>query len=88
VARTVLRGDRRSNAAVLPDNKNHYVRDTVWHEDAQHINNGTAPHVKATLTNTANSLLRLHGHTEITRTTEWISRDPHRALPLLATQRN
>jgi len=67
------------------ENMSHYVRDTVWHEDAQHINNGTAPHVKATLTNTANSLLRLHGHTEIKRTTEWISRDPLRALPLLVT---
>jgi len=67
------------------ENKSHYVRDTVWHEDAQHINKGTAPHVKATLTNTANSLLRLHGHTEIKRTTEWISRDPLRALPLLVT---
>ena len=70
------------------ENKSHYVRDTVWNEDAQHINNGTAPHVKATLTNTANSLLRLHGHTDIKRTTEWISRDPLRALPLLVTQRN
>ena len=70
------------------ENKSHYVRDTVWHEDAQHINNGTAPHVKATLANTANSLLRLHGHTDIKRTTEWISRNPLRALALLVTQRN
>jgi predicted transposase YbfD/YdcC len=70
------------------ENKSHYVRDTVWHEDDQHIDNGTAPHVKATLTNTANSLLRLHGHTNIKRTIEWISRDPLRALPLLVTQRN
>jgi predicted transposase YbfD/YdcC len=70
------------------ENKSHYVRDTVWREDAQHINNGTAPHVKATLTNTANSLLRLHGHTDIKRTTEWISRNPLRALTLLVTQRN
>lgn len=70
------------------ENKSHYVRDTVWNEDAQHIDNGTAPHVRATLTNTANSLLRLHGHTNIKRTTEWISRNPLRALPLLVTQRN
>jgi predicted transposase YbfD/YdcC len=70
------------------ENKSHYVRDTVWHEDAQHINNGTAPHVKATLTNTANSLLRLHGHTDIKRTTEWVSRNPLRAIPLLVTQRD
>lgn len=70
------------------ENKSHYVRDTVWHEDAQHINNGTAPHVKATLTNTANSLLRLHGHTDIKRTTEWIGRNPLRALSLFVTQRD
>jgi predicted transposase YbfD/YdcC len=70
------------------ENKSHYVRDTIWHEDAQHINNGTAPHVKATLTNTANSLLRLHGHTDIKRTTERISRNPLRALALLVTPRN
>jgi len=70
------------------ENKSHYIRDTVWHEDAQHINNGPAPHVKATLANTANSLLRLHGHTDIKRTTEWISRNPLRALALLITQRN
>ena len=70
------------------ENKSHYVRDTVWHEDTQHINNGTAPHAKATLTNTANSLLRLHGHTDIKRTTEWISRNPLRALALLVTQRH
>lgn len=70
------------------EDKSHYVRDTVWHEDAQHINSGTAPHVKATLTNIANSLLRLNGHTDIKRTTEWISRNPLRALPLLVTQRN
>jgi predicted transposase YbfD/YdcC len=68
------------------ENKSHYVRDVIWHEDAQRINNGTAPHVKATLTNTANSLLRLHGHSDIKRTTEWISRDPLRALPLFLTQ--
>ena len=68
------------------ENKSHYVRDTTWHEDAQHINNGTAPHVKATLTNTANSLLRLHGHSDIKRTTEWISRNPLRALLLFITQ--
>ncbi len=41
------------------ENKSHYVRDTVWHEDAQHVNNGTAPHVKATLANTAN--VSIHG---------------------------
>jgi hypothetical protein len=28
-------GDRRSNAAVLPDNKSHYPRDIAWHEDTQ-----------------------------------------------------
>jgi predicted transposase YbfD/YdcC len=73
------------------ENTSHYIRDTVWHEDAQYINNGTAPHVTATLANTANSansLLRLRGYVDIKRTTEWISRNPLRALTLLITQRN
>jgi predicted transposase YbfD/YdcC len=79
-----LHNDVRNHWGI--ENKSHYVRDTTWHEDAQHINNGTAPHVKATLTNTANGLLRLHGHTDIKRTTEWISRNPLRALLLFVTQ--
>jgi predicted transposase YbfD/YdcC len=67
------------------ENKSHYVRDTTWREDAHHANAGNAPHIMATLRNTAASLLRLHGHHHIKKTTEWICRDPRRALPLMIT---
>jgi hypothetical protein len=67
------------------ENKSHYVRDTVWHEDANQTYTGSGPQVMATLRNTAASLLRLNGHNEITRSTEWIAADRNRALPLLAT---
>jgi predicted transposase YbfD/YdcC len=67
------------------ENKNHHVRDTTWHEDAQQTYTGSGPQVMATLRNTAASVLRLNGHTRIKKTTEWIARDRNRALPLIAT---
>jgi hypothetical protein len=85
VARTVLRGRRRSNAPALPDNKSHYVRDTTWREDAQQIYVGSGPRVLATLRNLAAGLLRINGFTGIKKATEWIGRDRNRVLPLLAT---
>ena len=85
VARTVLREDRRSNAAVLPDNKSHYVRDVTWHEDAHQARTGSGPQVMATLRNLAAGLLRLNGHHTIKKTTQAICRDRTRALPLLTT---
>jgi hypothetical protein len=39
----------------------------------------------ATLRNTAVSLLRIHGHHHIKKITEWIGRNPCRALPMLIT---
>lgn len=85
VARTVLRGDRRSNATVLPDNKSHYVRDVTFHEDANQAYTGNGPQTMATLRNIAAGLIRLDGTNAIKRTTEWIGREPRRALPIIAT---
>ena len=67
------------------ENKSHYVRDTTWHEDANHTYVGSGQHVMATLRNMAAGLLRLNGFSMIKKTTEWICRDRNRALPLLAT---
>lgn len=67
------------------ENKSHYVRDTTWREDAQHVTIKNAVHVMAALRNTAISLLRLHHHHDIKRTTERICRNPSRALHLLIT---
>ena len=84
MARTVLRGRRRSNASALPDNKIHWVRDTVWREDDQHAYSGSGAQVMATLRNLALGLLRLAGITQITRTLERIAADRTRILPLIA----
>ena len=67
------------------ENKSHYVRDTTWREDTQHVTTKNAAHAMATLRNTAISLLRLHQHHDIKRTTERICRNPSRALHLLIT---
>lgn len=67
------------------ENKSHYVRDTTWREDAHHVTAGNAAQAMATFRNTAASLLRMNGHQDIKRTTEWVCRDPRRALPMLIT---
>ena len=70
------------------ENKSHYVRDVIFHEDANQAHTGNGPHVMATLRNIAAGLIRLDGTNTIKRTTEWIGREPLRALPIIATQRN
>jgi predicted transposase YbfD/YdcC len=67
------------------ENKSHYVRDTTWREDANQTYTGSGPQAMATLRNLAVSLFRLNGFNKIKETTEWISGDRTRALPLLAT---
>jgi predicted transposase YbfD/YdcC len=70
------------------ENKSHYVRDTTWREDAHQAHSGSGPQTMATLRNIAAGLIRLNGINAIKRTTEWLSRNPIRALTLIATQRN
>ena len=67
------------------ENKEHWVRDDTWREDANQSYVGNGQHSMAALRNLALGLLRLNGFGEIKRTTEWICRDRNRALPLLAT---
>jgi len=85
VARTVLRGRRRSNAPALPDNALHWVRDVVFDEDRHQLRTGSEPQVMATLRNTAISLVRLAGHTRIAAGLRHHSRDPHRPIDLITT---
>ena len=47
------------------ENRAHWVRDVTFDEDRSQIRTGTGPHVMATLRNTAISLLRLAGATNI-----------------------
>ncbi|MGQ0775956.1 MAG: ISAs1 family transposase, partial [Pseudonocardiales bacterium] len=69
------------------ENKSHYVRDMTWHEDANQAHTGSGPQVMATLRNIAAGLIRLNDTNAIKRTTERITRNPLRALPLIATLR-
>ncbi|MGH8524193.1 MAG: ISAs1 family transposase [Gammaproteobacteria bacterium] len=66
------------------ENKSHYVRDTVWREDANQTYTGNGPQALATLRNLALGLLRLSGVHCVKETTESICRDRNRALPFLA----
>ncbi len=70
------------------ENKSHYVRDTVWHEDAHQTYVGSGPQAMATLRNLAVGIFRTNGITEIKRVTEYIAGDRLRVLRLLATERD
>jgi len=85
VARTVLRGRRRSNAPALPDNKLHWVRDVVYDEDRSTVRTANAPRITATLRSTAISILRLSGTNDIAKNTRQHARDPARPAKLLLT---
>ena len=61
----------------------HWLRDTVYAEDANTGYAGNGPQVMATLRNMAISLLHLAGVTEITRTVQAITRDRARLLSYL-----
>jgi predicted transposase YbfD/YdcC len=61
----------------------HWIRDTVFEEDASTGYAGNGPQVMATLRNIAISLLHLAGITEINRTLQRITRDRTRALLFL-----
>lgn len=69
------------------ENKLHWVRDVVYHEDHQHAYLGNAAHSMAVFRNLAIALIRLAGHTQIKRTLEWIAADRMRIPPLLAASR-
>ncbi len=85
VARTVLRGRRRSNALALPDNKLHWVRDVTMGEDASRIATGGGPRIMAGIRNLVLSLLRLAGHTNIAKALRHNARKPKRAVKLVLT---
>jgi hypothetical protein len=83
VARTVLRGRRRSNAPALADNGLHWVRDVTHGEDRSQVRTGDAPQNLAALRNTVISLFRLHGHHNIAAAHRLYADQPHLIAPLL-----
>jgi predicted transposase YbfD/YdcC len=62
----------------------HWIRDVVYREDHQRAYTGTGAQVMAMIRNIALAVLRLTGHTEITRTLQRIATDRTRILPILA----
>lgn len=67
------------------ENRIHWVRDVDFDEDASRIRTGNAPQVMATLRNTAISLLRLTGATNIAKALRHHARHPEAVLKLILT---
>jgi predicted transposase YbfD/YdcC len=67
------------------ENRLHWVRDVTYDEDRSQVRTGNAPHVMATLRNTAISLLRLAGIENIAQALRHHARDPEAILKLVLT---
>jgi len=67
------------------ENRLHWVRDVSFDEDRSQVRTGHTPRIMATLRNTAISVLRLAGWTNIAQALRHHSRDPQRALACLLT---
>nr|WP_301486864.1 ISAs1 family transposase [Intrasporangium sp.] len=67
------------------ENRLHWVRDVSYDEDRSQVRTGHAPQVMATLRNTAISLLRLTGWTNIAAAQRHHARDPAHTLKLVLT---
>ncbi|MGB8385310.1 MAG: ISAs1 family transposase, partial [Dermatophilaceae bacterium] len=67
------------------ENRVHWVRDVTFDEDRSQIRTGHGPQVMATLRNTAISLLRLAGATNIAEALRHHARQPDRPINLLLT---
>jgi predicted transposase YbfD/YdcC len=65
------------------ENRLHWVRDVTLDEDRSQVRTGSGPQVMATLRNTAVSILRLTGHTNIAAALRHHSRNPLRPVNLL-----
>lgn len=64
----------------------HWVRDVTFDEDRSQLRKGSAPQVLAGLRNLAVGALHTAGRTKIASSLRWVSRDPTRALDILAHQ--
>lgn len=67
------------------ENSAHYVRDVTFDEDRSQIRTGNRPQAMATLRNTAISLIRLTGHTNIAAALRHYAHDFNRPVELLTT---
>ena len=62
----------------------HWVRDVTFDEDRSQLRKGSAPQVLAGQRNLAVGALHTAGRTKIASSIRWVSRDPIRALDILA----
>ena len=62
----------------------HWVRDVTFDEDGSQLRKGSAPQVLAGQRNLAVGALHTAGRTKIASSIRWVSRDPIRALDILA----
>ncbi len=67
------------------ENRAHRVRDVTFDEDRSRVRTGSGPQVMATLRNTAISLLRLDGATNIAAALRHHAAHPNRPIKLLLT---
>ena len=65
------------------ENKLHWVRDTVFQEDASTVRTGVIPQVMAAMRNTALAVLRCTGHTKITDALQLFASQPKLAVNLI-----
>ena len=65
------------------ENKLHWVRDTVFREDASCVRTGVIPQVMAAMRNTAISVLRFTEHTKITDALQLFAAKPKLAVNLI-----
>ena len=82
MARTVLRGPRRSNAPGLPDSL-HWLRDTVYREDNSTVRTRSGPRVMAGLRNLAVGAHHLAGRRDIAEASREAGRVMHRPFKIL-----
>jgi predicted transposase YbfD/YdcC len=62
----------------------HWIRDTLYREDASTVRTGSAPRIMAGLRNLAIGAHRLAGRTDIAEATRWASRNMTRPFKILA----
>ncbi len=67
------------------ENRTHWVRDVTFDEDRSQVRTGSGPQVMASLRNTAISLLRLAGATNIAAALRHHARHPDRPINLVLT---
>ena len=61
----------------------HWIRDTLYQEDASTVRTRSGPRIMAALRNLAIGALRLAGRTDITEATRWAARSINRPLQIL-----